>query len=65
MVFADATYKQHLDMKHLPHLSGLSHLDTSAWTKNFAAFYQDFGKNHANATQTATNQTAGPLYVRC
>jgi hypothetical protein len=61
MVFAGATYKLHLDMKLLPHLPGLIHLDTSAWTRNFASVYRDLGKNHATATQTATNQTAGPL----
>jgi hypothetical protein len=64
MVFAGATYKLHLDTKLPPHLPGLSHLDTSAWTRNFAAVYRDLGKNHATATQTATNQTAGPLAAR-
>jgi hypothetical protein len=61
MVFAGATYKLHLDMKLLPHLPGLSHLDTSAWTRNYASIYRDLGKNNATAMQTATNQTAGPL----
>jgi hypothetical protein len=48
-------------MKLLPHLPGLSHLDTYAWTRDFGFVYRDFCKNHATATQTATNQTAGPL----
>jgi hypothetical protein len=63
MVFAGATYKLHLDMILLPHLPGLSHLDSSAWTRNFESVYRDLGKNHATATLTATNQTAGPLAV--
>jgi hypothetical protein len=63
MVFAGATYKLHLDMKPSAHLPGISHLDTFAWTRNFEAVYRDSGKNHATATRTATNQTAGPLYV--
>jgi hypothetical protein len=63
MVFAGANYNLHRDMKLLPHLPGLSHLDTFAWTRNSTSVYRDLGKNHATATQTATNQTAGPLAI--
>jgi hypothetical protein len=51
-VFAGVTYKLHLDMKLLPHLAGLSHLDTSAWTRNYTSVYRDSGRNHATATLT-------------
>jgi len=44
MVFAGATYKPHLDMKLLPHLPGLSNLDTSALTRNLASIYRDLAK---------------------
>ena len=63
MVFADATYILYLDMKLSPYLPGFSHLDTSDWTINYTSVYRDLVKNHATATQTATNQTAGPLAI--
>jgi hypothetical protein len=38
------TGQLHLDMKLLPHLPGLSHLDTFTWTRNCAAVYRDLAK---------------------
>jgi hypothetical protein len=44
MVFANSTYKLHLDMKPSAHLPGISHLDTFAWTRNLASIYRDLAK---------------------
>jgi hypothetical protein len=50
-------------MKNPAHLSGLRHLDSFIVTRNFHSSTGTLQKRMPTLTQTATNQTAGPLYL--
>jgi hypothetical protein len=61
MVFADATYKLNRDMKPSAPFTGTQPSGHFCLDKKLRVHLLGLGKNHATATQTATNQTAGPM----
>jgi len=61
MVFADATYKLHRDMKPSAPSTGTQPSGHFCLDEKLRVRLPGPGKNHATATLTATNQTAGPL----
>ncbi len=48
MVFAVPLRQFYRDVTNPTHLSGLSHQDSSIWTRKLASIYLDFAKTHAN-----------------
>ena len=48
MVFASPPGQFYRDVTNSYHLSGLSRLDNSIWTKKLSSVYRDYAKTHAN-----------------
>jgi hypothetical protein len=64
MVFATPPRQLYHDRTNPAHLSGLHHLDNFIVTRNLRTSIWTLQKLMPTLTRTATNQTAGPLYVR-
>jgi len=63
MVFASPPRQLYRDMTNPAHLSGQRHLDSFSVTPNARPSIWTMQKHMPTLTQTATNQTAGPLYL--
>ena len=61
MVFANSTYKLHLDMKPSAPSTGTQPSGHFCLDEKHRIHLPGLGKNHATATQTATAHTTGPL----